>query len=481
MRGLGRLLAVTALLGWLWCCPASEAGWLPPVTLEQSSSSYYAPLVSFAGNGSAVVAYGRWLRVYAPSRAAGSSRNRESVRVGRTSGFGPTIRMPPATPVALAFVNDGRIVVLNGHFVPNTSDRPSCCYHLELWWVGRRGRPTFGGTVAPLASTVGGSLTSDGHGNLLMLTTDGPSGALLRELRPGAKTFGPASTLPGVVNGFAADQLTVAYPPPVPIAADGTGGIFVGWFDVSHVWWNYRTAGGPLGAPHQAWSFPPGWVPALEPVEAAADRTRRAVALEVDQVLPSEPIPPISQAAELEVSVGNAHGFASPVTLAAGPEPLLDGPAGLYIDPAGRVTVAWTECADLEHCSVQVATRNRDGMFTQSGAFGLAPPPLPGGSLGFMPLTFWIAPVLAGDRRGDLVLAWRDQLGLYAAIRTAGRSRFGRAVRISPRIPPPGPGLQRTGPPFAAFGPKGKAIVTWSQFSVGGGGAEMAAVYQLGR
>jgi hypothetical protein len=387
--------------------------------------------------------------------------------------------MPSYTPLAVAFANDGRIVVLNGHFVPNTSDRPVCCYHLELWWVGRRGRPTFGGTVAPLANIVGGSLTSGGHGNLLMLTTDGPSGALFRELRGGAKTFGPASALPGVVNGFAADQLTTEYPPPVPIAADGSGGIFVGWFDVSSVWWNYRTAGGALGAPRQAWSFPPGWVPAQEPVEVAAEGTRRAVAFEIDQVLPSGPASPISQGAELEVSVGDANGFAPPVTLAAGPEPLLDGPAGLYIDPAGQVTVAWTECADPEHCSVQVATRGRDGVFTQSGAFGLAPPPLPGGSLGFFPVTSDIAPVLAGDSRGDLVLAWRDQLGLYASIRIAGSVRFGRAVRISPKIPPPEPGYQATGPPFAAFGPKGKAIVTWSRFSAGG--AEMAAVYQLGR
>jgi hypothetical protein len=213
---------------------------------------------------------------------------------------------------------------------------------------------------------------------------------------------------------------------------------------------------------------------------AAAGPGRAAVAWEISQS-PTNQLQQeqwASLPAELLVASGGSRGFAAPVTLATAPESELSGPWGLYFDSAGNATVAWAQCAS-QRCEVRVATVRRSREVVPPGAFGVQWRPAQ--------FDFDLAtrgPVLAGDRRGDLVLAWSDQNGVYAAIRKAGQTHFGRATQLSPRVTPEALNRDSISRPLAAFGPNGGAIVTWCQDRWWGptknewGPTEMAAVYQ---
>jgi hypothetical protein len=229
--------------------------------------------------------------------------------------------------------------------------------------------------------------------------------------------------------------------------------------------------------------IPPGWEggsPLIgengSSLIAAAGRGRAAVAWVISQEPTYRLEPPGSLPAELLLAVGGASGFAAPVTLASEPKSeLISGPWGLYIDPAGNVTVSWAQCV-AQRCGVRVATLRRNRKLVLSAVFDLSLHPGVLYQWGFGPADS--GPALAGDRRGNLVVAWSDQNGVYAAIRKAGQGHFGRATQLSARVTPQS-GFDATSTPLAAFGPDGEAIVTWCQN--GNAPTEMAAVYRLRR
>jgi hypothetical protein len=442
-----------------------------------------APLVAFGEDGSAAVAFTDGNGTYLATRVAGRFGKARLVAAGPTNPI-----KPARQPVAVAFGGDGRVVLLVDNFIWNGDVRVPCCDALETWFVGRSSATSFGGTVTPWRNIASGSLTPDRRGNLLMTTTTGfGAGDSLRVLAKHAARFGPASAIPGVADGFDTGEISTNNPPVVPLAVDGTDGTFAGWPDLpgpqsASIWWNYRPAGGAFGAAEQLWPIPPGWE-AGSPLDsasgsslvAAAGRGRAAVAWEISQQPTHQLGPPASLSAELLVAVGGAKGFATPVALATAPAPDLSGPWGLYLDSAGNVTVSWAQCVS-QRCGVQVVTVRRTGKLVPSAAFSVTRHPGVPYQSGLGPADS--GPVLAGDRRGDLIVAWSDQNGVYAAVRKAGHAHFGRATQLSPRVTPPS-GYDATSTPLAAFGPNGVAIVTWCQ--EGNAPTEMAAVYRLRR
>lgn len=133
-----------------------------------------------------------------------------------------------------------------------------------------------------------------------------------------------------------------------------------------------------------------------------------------------------------------ASGFVAPPTLIASSRPhtQLDG---LVADGA----VAVKRCAPRQQCTIAVALARADGggflpsrQITKSGRRLLS---------------------LQSDGRGDLLLVYGTYRGeLYAVTEVASARRFGAPHRLS------GPGVTASSV-TSAFGPRGEAIVAWSQ------------------
>lgn len=73
---------------------------------------------------------------------------------------------------------------------------------------------------------------------------------------------------------------------------------------------------------------------------------------------------------------------------------------------------------------------------------------------------FWNGLSIPCDGRGDEVAAWWSSRGPNAAIRRAGNASFARPHLLLRQVAPIDGGLS-TPPPYAAFGPRGEAIVAW--------------------
>jgi hypothetical protein len=266
----------------------------------------------------------------------------------------------------------------------------------------------------------------------------------------------------------------------VSVAGDGAGGAFATWetsvetsvsvtgpvtVDVA-----YQPPGRSFGRPLEASVGSAGSVLGPDfvspPLVAGWGRARADLAWVLETPTnQSDPGSARVWVQRLQVAFGGRAGLEHPRTLAVVRHaPVVEALTAdaILVDHTGAPTIAWTDCRPIT-CSVEVAVSRR------AGTVGKA-------QLLDRDATFWNGLSIAGDGRGDEVAAWWSSHGLKAAIRRAGEANFERPRVLLRQVAPIDGGLS-TPTPYAAFGPRGEAIVAW----ITDAGNLEADVYELTR
>lgn len=412
----------------------AHAGWQRSVQIGRTAAlDAKVPVVTFDPAGNAAVAFGGregssglgLERVYLVRRAAkGAFSAPELVPVSDPSLLGP--------PALLALPAGGDTVLLI-----YTDTYPSGQDSWEAL-VQQPGSPSFAGPqdledVTATNDPCCGELVADTAGETLGAFFD-PSG------------FSAGSTwvLPKRHGAFR-QLASPGYGGPAQLAADGVGGTFLTWVGGA----SNTTARLAYRRTDRRFGRARACPPCATGVLAAGGHAHAALAL----------VQTNQRGDRLQVFLGGPSGFGRPHELAraapgTGGVPWED----LTVAADGSVVVGWQQCGS-RHCMIRVALGASSGRFGAPQTFTSAP--TQGGS---------DFSAMAGDARGDVVIAWQDEHDdIIAAVRRAGAGRFGSPRRLSSRPIPYGHG------PAVAFGPRGEAITTWLDPATG---KVMGAVYK---
>jgi hypothetical protein len=463
---LPRLLALIVISVGL-AAPSARAGWVAPQLVGHSKiifmlrnspfvPSETRPVVAFNRSGGAGLAFVDGASTFLAERRVGG---RFSSPVLLASGSGGVVN-----PLGLAFTKNGAAVGLLHVFDdvggPATSmglSGSECCDQLAGLV-----RPVH---RSPAAQLLDSPYRADSHSisgaglvpaadGLLAFTggSYGPEGVW--ELHNGANQFVRRSDLSTSAVGRSV----------VSLAGDGAGGVFATWetsvetsvsvtgpvtIDVA-----YRPRGRSFGRPLEMSLGSAGSVLGPDfvssPLVAGWGRARADFAWVLETPTnQSDPGSARVWVQRLQVAFRGRAGLAHPRTLAVVRHaPVVEGLTAdaILVDRSGAPTIAWTDCRPIT-CSVEVAVSQR------AGTVGKA-------QLLDRDASFWNGLSVAGDARGDEVAAWWSSRGLKAAIRRADEANFGRPRLLSRQVAPIDGGLS-TPTPYAAFGPRGEAIVAW--------------------
>ena len=432
------------------------------------------PVVAFDGSGGAGLAFVDGVSTFLAERSRGG---RFSSPVLLAPGSGGVVN-----PLGLAFTKNGTTVGLlhvfndvGGPATPSGLSGSECCDQLAglvrpahghpavqpLYGRYRLGGDTYSISGAALLPVAGGLLAFTGG-------SYGPEGVW--KLVNGATQFQRGSDL----STSSVSRSVVS------VAADNAGGSFATWetsvetsvsvmgpvtVDVA-----YQPPGQSFGRPFQTSLGPAGSVLGPDfvspPLIAAWGRARADLGWVLET--PTNQSDPGSARVwdqRLQVAFRGRRGLGSPRTLAV----VRHAPAvedltanAILVDHAGAPTLAWTDCTAIA-CSVKVAVSRRAGTVGKAQILDRH-------------ATTWHGLSIAGDGRGDEIAAWWSSRGLKAAIRQAGQASFGRPRLLLRQVAPIDGGLS-TPRPYAAFGPRGEAIVAW----ITDAGHLEADVYQLRR
>jgi hypothetical protein len=465
---LSRLVALTVVFVGL-AVPSSDARWRAPQLVGHAKIRFALvnspfvpnetrPVVAFDRSGRAGLAFVDGVSTFLAERSPG----------GR---FASPVLLAPGSagvvnPLGLAFTKNGATVGLLHVFDdvggPATSIGRSgseCCDQLaglvraahgnravqRLYAPGPGAGDTYSISGAALLPVASGLLAFTGG-------SDGPEG--LWRLVNGTTQFERETDLSTSASGRSV----------VSVAADGAGGAFATWetsvetsvtvtgpvtVDVA-----YQSPGQSFGRPLQTSLGSAGSVLGPDfvspPLIAAWGRGRADLAWVLET--PTNQSDPGSARVwiqRLQVAFAGRRGLGHPRTLAV----LRHAPVvedltadAILVDRTGAPTIAWTDCNGIT-CSVEVAASPRAGTVGKAQL-------LDGHA------SFHHGLSLAADGRGNEVAAWWSSRGLRAAIRRAGEATFGRPRLLLRQIAPSDGGLS-TPPPYAAFGPRGEAIVAW--------------------
>jgi hypothetical protein len=483
---LSRLAALIVVFAGL-AAPSSDARWLAPQLVGHSKISFMLvnspfvpnetrPVVAFDGSGGAGLAFVDGVSTFLAERGRGG---RFSSPVLLAPGSGGVVN-----PLALGFTKSSATIGLlhvfhdvggpaNSQGVPGSE----CCDQLAGVVRPAHGSPAVQplGALGPYAFA-GGNYSASGvallpvAGGLLAFTGGGYGAEGVWELVNGAPQFERRSDLSTGAVGRSV----------VSVAADGAGGAFATWetsdetsvsvmgpvtVDVA-----YKSPGQSFGRPLRTSLGPAGSVLGPDfvspPLIAAWGRDRADLAWVLETPTnQSDPGSALVWIQHLQVAFRGRHGLGHPRTLAVVRHaPVVEDLTAdaILVDRIGAPTIAWTDCTGIT-CSVKVAVSRRAGTVGKvqlldrdaSLQHGLS---------------------LAGDGRGNEVAAWWSSRGLKAAIRRAGETAFGRPRLLLRQVAPIDGGLS-TPPPYAAFGPRGEAIVAW----ITDAGDLEAEAYQLPR
>jgi hypothetical protein len=459
---LSRLAALIVVSVGL-AAPSAHARWLAPQSVGHSKISFMLvnspfvpsetrPVVAFDRSGGAGVAFVDGVSTFLAER-------------GRGGRFSSPVRLAPGSggvvnPLALGFTKSGATIGLlhvfhdvggpaNSQGVPGSE----CCDQLAGVVRPAHGSPAVQPLSAPYHPIFGAALLPVA-GGLLAFTggTYGPEGVW--ELVNGATQFERASDL----------STGAVFRSVVSVAADGAGGAFATWetsvetsvsvmgpvtVDVA-----YKSPGQSFGRPLRTSLGPAGSVLGPDfvspPLIAAWGRDRADLAWVLGTPTnQSDPGSALVWIQHLQVAFRGRHGLGHPRTLAVVRHaPVTEDLTAdaILVDRTGAPTIAWTDCTGIT-CSVKVAISRRAGTIGKAQILD-------------RDATFWHGLSIAGDRRGNEVAAWWSSRGLKAAIRRAGETAFGRPRLLLRQVAPIDGGLS-TPPPYAAFGPRGEAIVAW--------------------
>ena len=416
------------------------------------------PVVAFDGSGGAGVAFVDGVSTFLAERGRGG---RFSSPVLLAPGSGGVVN-----PLALAFTKSGATIGLLHVFHdvggPATSSGlpgSECCDQLAGLVRPAHGNPAVQPLYAPYRGagdtySISGAALLPVAGGLLAFTGGSYGTEGVWELVNGATRFERRSDL----------STGAVFRSVVSVAADGAGGAFATWetsdetsvsvmgpvtVDVA-----YKSPGQNFGRPLQTSLGPAGSVlgPDFDspPLIAAWGRGRADLAWVLET--PTNQSDPGSARVwiqHLQVAFRGRHGLGHPRTLAVVRHaPVTEDLAAdaILVDRTGAPTLAWTDCTGIT-CSVKVAVSRRAGIVGKVQILD-------------RDAAFWHGLSIAGDRRGNEVAAWWSSRGLKAAIRRAGETAFGRPRLLLRQVAPIDGGLS-TPPPYAAFGPRGEAIVAW--------------------
>ena len=483
LRGLGVSLVRIAVLTVVFvgsAAASSSARWLAPQSVGRSTISFAAvnsgfvpnetqPVVAFDRSGAAGLAFVDGVSTLLAERSAGG---RFSSPVLLAQGSGGVVN-----PFGLAFTSTGETVALLHVFDDLGQGGNECCDQLaglvrpehrspEVQTLGRLAQYPFAGQLGP---DPGSGLYSAGVA--LLPVADGVLGftgaGQVWELVNGATQFDRLSDLTTSAVGRSV----------VSVAADGVGGAFATWETSDEtglvtgpvmVYVAYRAPGHSFRPPVRTALGPAGSVVGPDfvssPLIAAWGRRRADFAWVLDTPTNrSDPSEARVWNQHLQVAFRSRNRLGHPRTLAVVRHaPVVENlnATSILVDRTGAPTLAWTDCTAVT-CSVEIAVSRRAAMVGKPQVLDRRATVSPGLSI-------------AGDGRGDEVAAWWSSRGLKAATRRGGSVKFGRA-RLLMRQVAPIDGGQSTSPPYAAFGPRGEAIVAW----ITDAGNLEADVYQL--
>jgi hypothetical protein len=397
----------------------AQARWLGVTQVGESSSG--APLIAFDPAGNAALAFGHDSGVDLVGRREGGAFG--------AAQFLPAGQDKGNLPGGLVLPKRGETVLM---VVNNQPYGP-----VEPWQglVRPAGSSSFGppqplGISSYHYGVCCGWLLGDARGETIDEISNPYSyRSFIRVLAPGASRFGPQQRMPNALIG---------------LVADGAGGLFDVWCrglcdnPKSNVMVGYRPFGGTFSHGVRVDCGCEGY----EEVAAAGGRGHIALVW--------------FRHHNLYAALGGPHGFSSGRIVARGAACVFDVQA--VVTGRGNPVVAWEDCSQRPF-RLRVAFGNAQGRFTRPQTLGTASP----------------FPTMAGDARGDLIIAWNHRGSVLAATCHAKARTCGPATVLSTTAASSGP--------VVAFGPRGEAIVAWSQGSSGSSADQpvFADVYQLSR
>lgn len=461
------------------------AGWSAATPVEKGVD----PILVFGPSGDAAI--GSSVMHDGDIGATFLARRAPHRRFGRPQRFGPVQDLGAAGTVALqaiALPSDGAAAALFGSY----SIGPIKAF------VQPRGARRFGAAqqIVKLGDANGDSYQADSttvvdttRGEVVEAGQDDSGNASTATLAKGSTRFVVTPTAPGQAN--VGQQLT--------LATDDAGGTFLTGEYAGCPTVAYRPARGGFRIGYQASCAT--IFDAATGIAATGDGYAALLTKAPTTVGPFGPNEPGSGPNTLSVQVGRFGQFGAPTLVSSDfPDPPGFPPnVGIAIDRDGSVTVAWNgcatgnqacgvygkqgsvytgfagqptliaasapharllvadgavgvqQCAAHRRCTIAVALARADRQFTRPQQI-----PANGGRL----------LALQSDDRGDLLVVWSTNRNvLYAATRASG----GRRLSAPHRLSKPG---AHPGAVTAAFGPRGEAIVAWSQ-----SGRTIASVY----
>lgn len=407
---------------------AARAQWLAAQALQsgRSSQPFSPPRVVFAADGTSYAVFTGGRSVYLSER---DPRGRFSAPTLIAS---PSRRYESVSPLGVASYGDEGLVVLLARIVDKPDGRLTriCCARIEAM-VRSSDLGVFNSQEVARSAQAAGAweVSGDSLGAVLAHSALSPRENYVKDLDPVTGKFGESMRVPAEAEAGHADEFAI----------DGAGDAFAVWVDrrVAKRPWNIagpphvrvaiRPAGGPFGPDRLLYSAASSsYIEGLH-IDAAGLGRFAAVWVRVD--------PRHRERLDAYVRSSTSSGRVQTVAQSSA---LIQDPEVVVAD-SGETDLFWRDCLRTG-CSVMSASSPPGGVFSVGHPI----------SRGEAPAT---SPSVAGDGRGDIIVAWSNAKGVWATVKAAGNQRFGPAHRV----------FEDTGPnagPLASFGPDGEAIVT---------------------